>query len=230
MNTFVSRLVAVLALCVSCLPVYAWEPPGIRTAPDMFRVYRGPDTAGIVPIVYGIGGKAEVDDPSGLAHRYVVAAQLNGRVMSGTHDAWGVATEAWGLPETYGYRIGIEAAVIGMEPDNTALHAALAAVSKDRPDGEYENVPTDPPPNDHRVALFIDAQPGASFGSAVYITERGITPVPSSQGAVVNLASVPVEDLRDVPLFRFSDGYCQYYNGKGRMSLRPCDSAPSQVQ
>jgi len=170
-------------------------------------------------IAYLFAGTVTLDTPAARPHtELAVAAQLNAYAAPGSHQiVFGIATEAWALPNSLSMLTGLEATAINMEPSNPWRKISLWSTFKTRPDTAYDEVPADPG-NMNAQALRIESQPGTGF-------ERGIVLAKYSLHASRNEARPILIDLREVPadqiagwdLIAFADGCRLRYAGGGQL-------------
>jgi hypothetical protein len=130
---------------------------------------------------------------------FTVAAQLVARNGPGVHQwAFGAATEAWALEGSRSVLVGLESAVINLEPANAYPKVANNAVMKNRADGM-----PDPgtPNNANSIAYFVSAQPGTGFERGI-VFDRDALLAAGARPAVIDLSDIPDTMIGDVDLIR----------------------------
>lgn len=130
---------------------------------------------------------------------FTVAAQLVARNGPGVNQwAFGAATEAWAMPGSRSVLVGVEAAVINMEPANEYPKVASNAVMKNRPDGD-----PDPgqPMNQNSVAYFVSAQAGTGFEHGLMF-DRSSLLAQGARPAAIDLSLIPDELIGEIDLIR----------------------------
>ncbi len=130
---------------------------------------------------------------------FTVAAQLAARNGPGVHQwAFGAATEAWAMQGSRSVLVGLESAVINLEPTNHYPKVANNAVMKNRADND-----PDPgsPMNSNSIAYFVSAQPGTGFERGL-VFDRDALLAPGARPAAIDLSDIPDDRIADVDLIR----------------------------
>lgn len=164
--------------------------------PTYISIWRPADPG--IAITFGadvtrIGGSAEP------LRDFTVGAQLVARNGSGVHQwAFGAATEAWAMQGSRSVLVGIESAVINLEPTNQYPKVASNAVMKNRADND-----PDPgmPMNRNSIAYFVSAQPGTGFERGL-VFDRDALLAPGARPAAIDLSDIPDDRIGEVDLIR----------------------------
>ncbi len=155
---------------------------------------------------------------------FTVAAELVARNGPGVNQwAFGAATEAWAMAGSQSVLVGVEAAVINLEPTNEMPKVANNAVMKNRADGD-----PDPgqPMNHNSVAYFVSAQPGTGFEHGLMF-DRDSLLATSGRPAAIDLSSIPDELIGQIDLIRIRKDVALRYDPATKQLVLHVDPPPA---